>query len=66
MIRGADSQQQRTRGELRDPRLDTGVRFCEDTIEWPAPGSEPTGALLFNASRYTTCRSTSGGAAAIR
>lgn len=39
-------------GELRDPRLDTGVRFCED-IEWPAPGSEPAGAILFNASRYT-------------
>ncbi|HEX8114699.1 MAG TPA: ADYC domain-containing protein, partial [Kofleriaceae bacterium] len=39
-------------GDLRDPRLDTGVRFCED-IAWPPPGSEPTGALLFNASRYT-------------
>ena len=41
-------------GELRDPRLDTGVRFCED-IEWSGSGSgsAPTGALLFNASRYT-------------
>jgi len=39
-------------GELRDPRLDTGVRFCDD-IEWPAPGSAPTGALLFNESYYT-------------
>ncbi|TMQ16380.1 MAG: hypothetical protein E6J90_21655 [Deltaproteobacteria bacterium] len=38
--------------DLPDPRQDTGVRFCED-IEWPAPGSEPTGALLFNVSRYT-------------
>ncbi|HEX3760134.1 MAG TPA: ADYC domain-containing protein [Kofleriaceae bacterium] len=39
-------------GELRDPRLDTGVRFCED-LTWPAPGSDPTGALLFNESHYT-------------
>lgn len=39
-------------GELRDPRLDTGVRFCED-IDWPDPGAAPTGALLFNESRYT-------------
>jgi hypothetical protein len=38
--------------ELRDPRADTGVRFCED-IEWPAPGTMPAGALLFNRSRYT-------------
>jgi hypothetical protein len=38
-------------GELRDPRLDTGVRFCDD-IEWPAPGTAPTGALLFNESFY--------------
>jgi len=37
--------------ELRDPRLDTGVRFCED-IDWQ-PGSDPTGAILFNESRYT-------------
>lgn len=39
-------------GALRDPRLDTGVRFCED-IDWPDPGAAPTGALLFNESRYT-------------
>lgn len=39
-------------GELRDPRLDTGVRFCDD-IEWPGPGTAPTGALLFNESYYT-------------
>jgi hypothetical protein len=39
-------------GDLRDPRLDTGVRFCED-IDWPDPGAEPTGALLFNESYYT-------------
>jgi hypothetical protein len=37
--------------ELRDPRLDTGVRFCEDIV-WPDPGSDPTGALLFNESHY--------------
>ena len=39
-------------GELRDPRLDTSAQFCED-IEWPDPGNEPTGALLFNESYYT-------------
>jgi hypothetical protein len=38
--------------ELRDPRLDAGVRFCED-FEWPAPGAGPVGAILFNESRYT-------------
>jgi hypothetical protein len=38
--------------ELRDPRADTGARFCED-IEWPDPGTVATGALLFNESRYT-------------
>ena len=39
-------------GALRDPRLDTGVQFCED-IAWPAAGTAPTGALLFNASYYS-------------
>jgi hypothetical protein len=38
--------------DLRDPRLDTGVRFCED-LTWSDPGSDPTGALLFNESHYT-------------
>jgi hypothetical protein len=39
-------------GDLRDPRLDTGLAFCED-LEWSDPGDEPTGALLFNESYYT-------------
>lgn len=39
-------------GALRDPRQDTGVKFCED-IEWPDPGENPTGALLFNESFYS-------------
>jgi hypothetical protein len=38
--------------DLPDPRQDTGVKFCED-IDWPDPGTEPTGALVFNESRYT-------------
>jgi hypothetical protein len=38
--------------DLRDPRQDTGVQFCED-LTWPDPGSDPSGALLFNASHYT-------------
>jgi len=38
--------------ELPDPRAGTGGRFCED-LEWPAPGPSPTGALLFNESRYS-------------
>lgn len=40
-----------TTDELPDPRTDTTARFCED-LEWPEPGSEPEGALLFNESRY--------------
>src|SRR6185295_9585532 len=37
---------------LCDPRLDAGVKFCED-LDWPDPGDTPTGALLFNESYYT-------------
>jgi hypothetical protein len=40
-------------GELsRDPRVDTGARFCDD-LAFPAPGADPAGALLFNTSGYS-------------